>query len=95
MTADPAIWAACLSVIAFVTLYGVLARPWRSDLGRAFFTFMLCFAAVMGMIATSKLLGEYPGREALRALVYTGVTVTVWGLGYLLIREQVRVRRRK
>lgn len=81
------------SALAFVTF--VLGRPrtwWKSWLGWVmallFFSIVLVFAVVLGR----RFFGEYPGYEWVAVAAYSLLTVTLWMVWAIIVRERHRGR---
>lgn len=75
-----AIYIGYLAASVYVCLpfiYWITAPDWwRSQTGRAMMMLLSSTAATLGLIATSSILGAYPGREAVRWVMYSAVLVS-------------------
>ena len=89
------ILVAAIPANGFPLLYGIGAPWWRSDIGRALFLKSSGLAAFVDLSLLFLWLGEYPGRNELRVVVYTFVTVGLWYQFSVLVRTQYRGRTRK
>lgn len=70
--------------------------PWReSAIGRALMTFAVTFAVYLSFVVTSFVFGDYPGREALRLVVYLLVGYSLWRLYGTLRYSQIRAQKRQ
>jgi ABC-type transport system involved in multi-copper enzyme maturation permease subunit len=65
--------------------------PWRaSAIGRALMTFAVTFFVYLTFVVSSFVVGDYPGREAIRIVVYLLVGYSLWRMLYTLRRSQIR-----
>jgi len=68
--------------------------PWReSAIGRALMTFATTFAIYLTFVVTSFIIGDYPGREAVRMVIYLLVGYSLWRLFVTLRMNQIRSTR--
>lgn len=61
---------AAMCFVASAIIFG-LTDWYKSAAGRALFTVLTNFAIVLGLIVSSFWLGDYPGREVVRTILYT------------------------
>lgn len=78
----------------FVVLYSWLARWWRTPGGRHLFCFMLSATLIIDHSILVRIIGEYPGIEYSRMVLYNTLAVVSGWRVILLIDAQV-IRRRK
>lgn len=88
-----AFWITLAGFVTFIPLYAILARPWRTSMGRHFIAFMsgLCLAllyAVVGRIIKNHDLYLYGWVG-----VYCLLSFLIWGQVVLLIKYQIQARR--
>jgi hypothetical protein len=93
---DIAYLAATVGAVAFVAMYCVLARWWRSASGR----FIMTLSSVMtsgflfGMIY--KIFGPFKGAATVGSVFYTVLAAVIWaaviGLARIQIKNRVRAR---
>lgn len=82
--------SAVLPLALFVYFYGRYS-PWRlTNIGRTMMYKNLAFIAVILLVIASLFLGDYPGRDIIRFVVYTGVVVTFWMNFYNLRKVQTQ-----
>jgi hypothetical protein len=66
-----------VEIVASAVFYGLsfllfsFTRPWRTLPGLVLLTVLFCLATVLGVVATSYLLGDYEARPMVRAIIYT------------------------
>ena len=77
---------------AFVVLYAARSRP-RDALGYSLLLSKTVIALLAWNAVLALWLGDYPGREVVRAVIVGGALVAGWSQLFLLIREQRRARR--
>lgn len=64
------VFIAALCFTAAAIIYGF--TPWRKTLaGRGLFVVLANFAIILNLIVTSFWLGDYPGRDLVRTVLYT------------------------
>lgn len=81
--------AAFLGGLNFVISYHVLARWWRSDVGRTMMAFALCETAVLGLSVLVMAFGDFWGREALALISFGAFTAVSWWRWLVLLKAQL------
>lgn len=83
---------AAIFFIAATVVYGM--TPWRDTWpGRILFLVLFNLSLVLTLIVASYWLGEYPGKEIVRFVIYTTTLVTAIVIFSAVIIGQVRGRR--
>lgn len=83
-----AISLSALLAWSFVARYA-LCSPWRSNVvGRSLMYVWLSLAVILTLIATTYIFGAYPGRTAVRAVVYTTLPFALGKFLVVLVRVQ-------
>lgn len=80
--------AAFLGGLNFVITYQMLAKWWRSEVGRTMMAFAMCETAVLGLSVLVMAFGDFWGREALGLLAFLGFTCVSWWRWLVLLRAQ-------
>jgi hypothetical protein len=78
-----------LGGLNFVISYQVLARWWRSEVGRTMMAFALCETAVLGLSVLVMAFGDFWGREALALLAFAAFTAVSWWRWLVLLKAQL------
>jgi hypothetical protein len=81
--------AAFLGGLNFVITYQVLARWWRTEVGRTMMAFALCETAVLGLSVLALAFGDFWGRQALSLLAFCGFTAVSWWRWLVLLKAQL------
>lgn len=81
--------AAFLGGLNFVISYHVLARWWRSEVGRTMMAFAMCETAVLGLSVLVMTFGDFWGREALSLLAFVAFTAVSWWRWLTLLKAQL------
>lgn len=80
-------YAAAFVFMCLPGIYWLTAPDWsKTPLGRVFMMLLACLAAAFVLISTSGLFGAYPGREAVRYLLYSALLIAGSRLAYTLIQ---------
>lgn len=88
------VWASVGGAWTFVIGYSLLARWWRTEVGRHMWTWGAMVALLLTLIIVTHLLGrDYPGHDAVRIGCYGLLAVMIWRQVVLLVRLQIRRRR--
>ena len=85
--------AALLGSLNFVITYQVLAKWWRSEVGRTMMLFAMCETAVLGLSVLVLAFGDFWGRQALSLLAFAAFTTVSWWRWLVLLRAQGDQRR--
>jgi hypothetical protein len=85
LAGDVVLLTAIPALALFVVFY-YFKSPWRTLLvGRSLMYFAVSLLAIIGVVAASVWLGQdYPGREWVRFISYSLVSVTTWRLFFTL-----------
>src|SRR5688572_29265576 len=68
-------------------IYGITAPDWRkTQAGASFMVMLIALALVFTLITTTRVFGEYQGREAVRAVIYGLVLVAGARVGVLFLQ---------
>jgi hypothetical protein len=81
--------AAFLGGLNFVISYQVLARWWRSEVGRTMMAFAMCETAVLGLSVMVMTFGDFRGREALSLAAFAAFTAVSWWRWLVLLKAQL------
>lgn len=89
-------WVAAIPVILFPVLYAVVARWWRTPVGRHEMGLALALLALVAIGLVRRAFGDgYAGEGGVRVVVYVVVAVALWWRLILLIRVQIHARWKK
>lgn len=88
------IYVSWLATLLFLTTYTMLARWYRSTIGRQLFALGSVFLLIATLAALSQILGQdYAARPILRLLVWLGTALVTVGLCVALYRAQLKQRK--
>ena len=79
--------------VAFLVLYSLLARWWRSWIGRLVFSFMAVLALTFIFIASVIVFGRYPAVDVIRPLIYLALMCVIWWFVAMLVKAQIYKRK--
>lgn len=85
---------AAFFMTATVVIYGFVPW-WRTWAGRILFAVLAGFATVLVVVATSFLLGDYPGREYVRHFIYLSILIISIAVFSSMLSVQIRGRRNR
>jgi hypothetical protein len=89
-------WVAATPVILFPVLYAVVARWWRTPVGRHEMVLALALLALVAIGLLHRAFGSgYPGEAGFRVGVYLFVALALWWRLILLVRVQIHARWKK
>jgi len=85
------IWASWAASTAFLAGYTILARWWRTPMGRHLFGFGAMIFGLLSLIIVTALLGrDYPGRELVRLASYGALAIMLWRHVWMLVTSQIK-----
>ncbi|PRX95559.1 putative phage holin [Allonocardiopsis opalescens] len=73
--------------LACVIWHGLTARWWESEAGRHVMSFMASLAAVLVWVSIRNLIGEFPGYEVIRLILFATVPAVFAHRLYLLVKR--------
>lgn len=89
------IYATTVVVWAFTLGYGLFAPWWRSPMGRNVMAMSLTHGLIFGLVSVNLTFGvAWGARPWVRVVIYGSILFVFAWRGLILIREQIRVRRK-
>ncbi len=87
--------AAALGSVAYIAVYTRYADWWRTEIGWS----LIGFPGVLGLLAVNglafRLLGDFPGRQAVNVGLFFVWVAVVWWLATLVYRSNRSARRKR
>lgn len=85
--------AAFAGGLAFVGIYWLSSRWWRSDIGRNLMVFVVSETLLLGLAVAVWLVGDFPGRVWIGLAAFAMFTAASWWRVAVLVRALLKRRR--